>query len=79
MPYDAIIETKIIEKIINVKNYINIPLEDCCICLNFKSSCAFDCGHICICENCKNEYKENKCPLCRKKSVCFKIIGLNNL
>ena len=95
MPYDAIIETKIIEKevkkiipiykeievekIINVKNYIDINFEDCCICLNFKSSCAFDCGHICICENCKNEYKENKCPLCRKKSVCFKIIGLNNL
>ena len=83
MPYDAIIETKIIEKevekiipinkeievekevkkiipiykeievekIINVKNYIDINFEDCCICLNFKSTCAFICGHICICEN----------------------------
>ena len=43
-----------------------IKEEICCICLSSPSKVIFpDCGHLCICENCNNELKELKCPMCR--------------
>ncbi len=51
----------------------NIPLEneECCICYE-KAEHTIKCMHN-VCENCL--FKINKCPLCRKEIIIFKLHG----
>jgi len=47
---------------------IKILSVDCCICLdNCVNTVIVPCGHVCICEDCKQKIKDNKCPICRQQ------------
>ena len=49
--------------------------SSCIICRNKRSQYAFNCGHLCICENCF-EKSPKQCPYCRKRSNGFKIFTI---
>lgn len=48
----------------------------CCTCLNTTATHVFvPCGHLCICNDCKQQIKDQKCPLCREKFFqCMRVI-----
>jgi len=40
--------------------------ENCCICLDEECGMVMvPCGHLCLCDGCSIQYKDNKCPMCR--------------
>lgn len=42
------------------------PEEQCVVCMDAKPQCVFfKCGHAAICNGCRGELREQKCPLCR--------------
>ena len=39
--------------------------DECCICLDNNSNILLlPCNHICMCQNCINMIRNNKCPIC---------------
>lgn len=46
--------------------------QECKVCYDAKTEYAFlPCGHLCICANCKEEYDQDTCLVCRKKITSF--------
>ena len=46
----------------------------CSICLSEPVDNVFlNCGHYCICNSCKNQLPENKCPICRTEGLTIKV------
>jgi len=42
------------------------PQEECSICMDASPAYIFvKCGHSCVCKNCANNLREQRCPLCR--------------
>ena len=66
-----IITTKEVEVIKEIYKYVDLKIENCCICTLKQSNCIGLCGHIVTCNECS--IKINKCPTCRKDGQPFKI------
>ena len=46
----------------------------CCICMTQpKNHVYINCGHLCICGNCAQKWK-NECPMCRREGLYIKVI-----
>jgi tRNA(Arg) A34 adenosine deaminase TadA len=48
--------------------------KNCLICLSKEPIYMFiKCYHLCLCEDCSQNYKPKRCPFCRKKSKIHRV------
>ena len=73
-PQDYEIEDSEDEENVIPKTTNTINEEVCAVCYANKPNIIFtDCYHFCVCSNCDEEIKFNKCPLCRTPAKSSKI------
>lgn len=65
---------KVVEKV--KYKYTDITRDKCAICLENESNSLFKCGHLCLCKECGDSGKIDKCPICRDKSKFYTIFGI---
>lgn len=47
----------------------------CVVCMDAHVSVAFECGHVCVCENCYDHARLKGCPLCIRGSSIVAMVG----
>ena len=66
-------ENSIDEKIINSSQ--TFKSDECVICLTNPPHVLYcNCGHICICGECGNRFKNKECPVCKTENTIIRVI-----
>ena len=55
--------------------YIKTEENLCVVCTDVESNMIFiPCGHLCMCNNCMDNYNSKKCPICRSTGNYLKVL-----